>query len=71
MLPHKYSLLMHPKSIWSADMNLEMIAPVEHILSLDPLDVCDSRAILVIFHLLKYQGLRSVMFLQTLLIAEY
>nr|GFB19147.1 acyl-CoA thioesterase, RmlC-like jelly roll fold, HotDog domain protein [Tanacetum cinerariifolium] len=39
MLPQKYSHLMHPKSIWSQDVNLETIAPVEHILSLDPLDV--------------------------------
>ncbi|XP_071717516.1 acyl-CoA hydrolase 2-like isoform X3 [Rutidosis leptorrhynchoides] len=45
MLPHKYSPLMHPKSIWSADMNLETIAPVEHILSLDPLDVNTFRGI--------------------------
>ncbi|KVH89104.1 Acyl-CoA thioesterase [Cynara cardunculus var. scolymus] len=39
MLPHKFSPLMQPKSIWSADMNLETLAPVEHILSLDPLDM--------------------------------
>lgn len=44
MLPHKYSSLMHPYSIWSADANFNTRAPVEKILSLDPLDVC------VIFH---------------------
>nr|XP_043621386.1 acyl-CoA thioesterase 2-like isoform X2 [Erigeron canadensis] len=45
MLPHEYSSLMHPKSIWNADMNLETIASVEHILSLDPLDVNTFRGI--------------------------
>ncbi|KAI3787392.1 hypothetical protein L1987_41834 [Smallanthus sonchifolius] len=39
MLPHKYSPLMHPYSIWSADMNLKTCAPAEYILSLDSLDV--------------------------------
>ncbi|KAL4562701.1 hypothetical protein LXL04_026731 [Taraxacum kok-saghyz] len=45
MLPYKYSFLMDPKSIWSEDMNLETIAPVEHILSLEPLDVNTFRGI--------------------------
>ncbi|KAI7733641.1 hypothetical protein M8C21_028584 [Ambrosia artemisiifolia] len=45
MLPHKYSPLMHPYSIWSADMNLTTCAPVEHILFLDPLDVNTFRGI--------------------------
>ncbi|XP_023754280.1 acyl-CoA hydrolase 2 isoform X2 [Lactuca sativa] len=45
MLPYKYSDLMNPKSIWSADMNLETWAPVEHILSLDPLDVNTFRGV--------------------------
>ncbi|PWA60841.1 acyl-CoA thioesterase, RmlC-like jelly roll fold, HotDog domain protein [Artemisia annua] len=45
MLPKKYSHLMHPESIWSQDINLETIAPVEHILSLDPLDLNTFRGI--------------------------
>ncbi|KAI3711387.1 hypothetical protein L2E82_41430 [Cichorium intybus] len=45
MLPDKYSYLMNPKSIWSEDMNLETCAPVEHILSLDPLDVNTFRGV--------------------------
>lgn len=45
MLPHQYSPLMHPYSIWSEDMNLETCAPVEHILSLDPLNVNTFRGI--------------------------
>ncbi|KAL8208052.1 hypothetical protein R6Q57_007464 [Mikania cordata] len=45
MLPHKYNPLMHPYSIWSADMNLKTCAPAEHILSLDTLDVNTFRGI--------------------------
>ncbi|XP_076937273.1 acyl-CoA hydrolase 2-like [Bidens hawaiensis] len=45
MLPHKYSPLMHPYSIWSADANFNTRAPVEKILSLDPLDVNTFRGI--------------------------
>ncbi|KAI3693947.1 hypothetical protein L1987_76903 [Smallanthus sonchifolius] len=45
MLPHKYNSLMHPYSLWSADMNLNTCAPAEHILSLDPLDVNTFRGI--------------------------
>ncbi|KAJ9539326.1 hypothetical protein OSB04_032059, partial [Centaurea solstitialis] len=45
MLPRKYSSLMQPTTIWSADMNLETRAPVEHILSLDPVDINTLRGI--------------------------
>ncbi|KAK1408839.1 hypothetical protein QVD17_40931 [Tagetes erecta] len=45
MLPDKYSTLMHPYSIWSAEMNLKTCAPVEYILSLDPLDVNTFRGV--------------------------
>lgn len=45
MLPSKYSPLIQPKSIWSADTNLETCAPAEHILSLDPLDMNTFRGI--------------------------
>ncbi|KAM0015887.1 putative palmitoyl-CoA hydrolase [Helianthus debilis subsp. tardiflorus] len=45
MLPNKYSPLMHPYSVWSADVNLMTRASAEHILSVDPLDVNTFRGI--------------------------
>lgn len=41
-------------------MNLETIAPMQHILSLDLMDVFDTRAILVIFPKSEYQGLHDI-----------
>ncbi|XP_021969619.1 acyl-CoA thioesterase 2 isoform X3 [Helianthus annuus] len=48
MLPNKYSPLMHPYSVWSADVNLMTRASAEHILSVDPLDVNTFRGITLI-----------------------
>lgn len=39
VLPHKYSSLLQPKSIWSIDQGFETCAVVEHILHLDPIEV--------------------------------
>ncbi|KAK7292668.1 hypothetical protein RJT34_15519 [Clitoria ternatea] len=39
VLPHEYSTLLQPKSIWSAENCLETRSPVENILHLEPIEV--------------------------------
>lgn len=40
MLPHEYSSLLQPKSIWNADKSVDKCSLVEHILHLEPIEVC-------------------------------
>ncbi|XP_031110778.1 uncharacterized protein LOC116014946 [Ipomoea triloba] len=39
VLPHEYSSLLHPKSIWNADKSVDNCSLVEHILHLEPIEV--------------------------------
>ncbi|KAK7340249.1 hypothetical protein VNO77_20948 [Canavalia gladiata] len=39
VLPHQYSALLQPNSIWNAEKSIDTCSPVEHILHLEPLEV--------------------------------
>ena len=40
VLPHEHGNLLQTKSIWSADKAIENCPLVEHVLHLDPIEVC-------------------------------